>query len=243
MRLQKKQWIGFAMILAFQILFALFWANQKAGFFVDEIWSYGLANSNYHPFLYSDGALEHGWVNGEYFKNYVVADETHRFDYGSVFYNQKMDVHPPLFYIVLHTICSFFPGSFSKWYGIIPNIFYFGITTILVFLWSKKISGNRKIFPWICMIFWGFSIGAVSNVVFIRMYMLLTLWVIASVYLHSCMIIENRQNIRILTVLLLVTFSGFFTQYYFAIVGAFCHLCISYGWHLINTGSGCFFML
>ena len=221
MRLQKKQWIGFAMILAFQILFALFWANQKAGFFVDEIWSYGLANSNYHPFLYSDGALEHGWVNGEYFKNYVVADETHRFDYGSVFYNQKMDVHPPLFYIVLHTICSFFPGSFSKWYGIIPNIFYFGITTILVFLWSKKISGNRKIFPWICMIFWGFSIGAVSNVVFIRMYMLLTLWVIASVYLHSCMIIENRQNIRILTVLLLVTFSGFFTQYYFAIVGAF----------------------
>ena len=35
-------------------------ANQKAGFFVNEIWSYGLANSNYHPFLYSDGALEHG---------------------------------------------------------------------------------------------------------------------------------------------------------------------------------------
>ena len=224
MRLRKYRWIFFGTILAFQILFVLFWANQKAGFFVDEIWSYGLANSNYHPFLYSDGALEHGWVDGEYFKNYVVADEAHRFDYGSVFYNQKMDVHPPLFYIVLHTICSCFSGSFSKWFGIIPNIFYYGITTILVFLWSKKISGNRKIFPWICMVFWGFSIGAVSNVMFIRMYMLLTLWVIASVYLHSCMIVENRQNFRKLAALLLVTFLGFFTQYYFAIIGTFLSL-------------------
>ena len=43
----------------------------------------------------------------------------------------NMDVHPPLFYIVLHTICSCFSGSFSKWFGIIPNIFYYGITTIL----------------------------------------------------------------------------------------------------------------
>ena len=146
MRLQKKQWIGFAMILAFQILFALFWANQKAGFFVDEIWSYGLANSNYHPFLYSDGALEHGWVNGEYFKNYVVADETHRFDYGSVFYNQKMDVHPPLFYIVLHTICSFFREVSVSGMELFPMFSILGSQRYWCFCGVKKYPETGKYF-------------------------------------------------------------------------------------------------
>ena len=175
-------------------------------------------------FLYSDGALEHGWVDGEYFKNYVVADEAHRFDYGSVFYNQKMDVHPPLFYIVLHTICSCFSGSFSKWFGIIPNIFIMELQRYWCFFGVRKYPETGRYSPGSVWIFWGFSIGAVSNVMFIRMYMLLTLWVIASVYLHSCMIVENRQNFRKLAALLLVTFLGFFTQYYFAIIGTFsCH--------------------
>lgn len=49
-------------------------------------------------------------------------------------------------------------------------------------------------------------------------------WGIASVYLHSCMIVENRQNFRKLAAILLVTFLGFFTQYYFAIIGAFLSL-------------------
>ena len=60
MRLRKYRWIFLGTILAFQILFVLFWQIKRQAFFVDEIWSYGLANSNYHPFLYSDGALEHG---------------------------------------------------------------------------------------------------------------------------------------------------------------------------------------
>ena len=78
----------FLSVLILQILFAVFWSSQKAGFWVDELWSYGLANSYYHPYVYIEGPVEEGWVPGEYFGDYVTADTEHRFDYGSVFYNQ-----------------------------------------------------------------------------------------------------------------------------------------------------------
>lgn len=211
----------FLSVLILQILFAVFWSGQKAGFWVDELWSYGLANSYYHPYIYIEGPVEEGWVPGEYFGDYVTADTEHRFDYGSVFYNQEQDTHPPLFYMVLHTISSFFPETFSKWYGLFPNIIYFSITSILVYLWCSKLSGGNQNFALLAMIFWGFSIAAMSCVIYIRMYMLLTMWFVATLYLHSCMLMENRQSFRQLAALLLITFSGFFTHYYFSILGAF----------------------
>ena len=105
----------------------------------------GLANSYYHPYVYIEGPVEEGWVPGEYFGDYVTADTEHRFDYGSVFYNQVHDTHPPLFYMVLHSISSFFPETFSKWYGLFPNIIYFSITSILVYLWCSKLSGGKAV--------------------------------------------------------------------------------------------------
>ena len=35
------------------------------------------------------------------------------FRYGLVKTMQSFDVHPPLYYMVLHTVCSLFPGVFS----------------------------------------------------------------------------------------------------------------------------------
>ena len=99
---KKSSRLLFLSVLILQILFAVFWSSQKAGFWVDELWSYGLANSYYHPYVYIEGPVEEGWVPGEYFGDYVTADTEHRFDYGSVFYNQERDTHPPMFYMVLH---------------------------------------------------------------------------------------------------------------------------------------------
>ena len=41
-------YIIFSIILFAQIVFMLYYCNMKQGFFVDEIWSYGLSNSYYH---------------------------------------------------------------------------------------------------------------------------------------------------------------------------------------------------
>ena len=125
--------IAFGVILLLQIVCMIYFGNAKQGYFVDELWSYGLANSYYHPHVYSDDALEERWVSGEYFRDYLEVLPEQRFRYGSVVYNQTQDYHPPLFYMVLHTISSLFPNTFSKWYGIIPNIVYFAVSMYLLF--------------------------------------------------------------------------------------------------------------
>lgn len=53
--------IAFGVILLLQIVCMIYFGNAKQGYFVDELWSYGLANSYYHPHVYSDDALEERW--------------------------------------------------------------------------------------------------------------------------------------------------------------------------------------
>ena len=78
------------------------------------------------------------------------------FNYKNVYYNQTLDCHPPLFYYAIHTICSFFPASFSKWYGFSLNIIIFILVQILLFILSKKIFDSDKNALLTCFIY-GFS--------------------------------------------------------------------------------------
>lgn len=98
------------LIILVQVLFMLWYCNMKSGYFVDEIWSYGLSNSYYHAQIWEDGALDKTEINPQMFNDYLVVNEGEEFSYGSVIYNQTHDSHPPLFYMVLHTVSSFFRG-------------------------------------------------------------------------------------------------------------------------------------
>ena len=46
-------------------------------------------------------------------KSYLVIEKNDIFNYFSVYYNQARDVHPPLFYFLVHFISSLFYGIFS----------------------------------------------------------------------------------------------------------------------------------
>ena len=112
--------------------------NDKKSFYCDEVFSFGLANSFYRPFIESDSVRSQElhyvdeWFSGEVYRNYITVQDSQRFRYDSVWYNQSQDRHPPLFYAVLHTVCSFFPNTFSKWFGFIPNLIYFAVTQIFL---------------------------------------------------------------------------------------------------------------
>lgn len=220
---KQKEHIFLCIILIVQIAVMLFFGNMKKGYFVDELWSFGLANSYYHPHVYSDGALEQ-WVDGDYFREYLEVSENERFQYGSVVDNQKNDYHPPLSYIVLHTICSLFPNTFSKWYAIIPNILYFCGCMILLYKIGEVIFGDsyQALLP---VIAYGLCPGAISNVVFIRMYVLLTLWVLYSSYIHVNWIKTGNMDIKSLLKLTLVSYLGFMSHYYFFIFAFFLSVC------------------
>ena len=117
-----------AVIIILQLCYAVFvFTTQKQGYHSDELWCYGLANSYYKPFVYlEDGIYQddyeggyegsditHKWISGDVMKKYITVQKDQRFSYDSVYHNQILDHHPPLYYFILHTICSFFPDKFS----------------------------------------------------------------------------------------------------------------------------------
>ena len=176
--LEKVEW-RLAAVLMISLIMLIYYGNQKEGYHVDEVYSYGLANSEYLPFMHfgqhdynvKEWMAEYGageslgqlfsnlardfrilkecgfqlkesviyqdyltaqansadtrttaWVPGQAYMDYVTASANSTFNYASVYYNQRGDVHPPLYYMLLHTICSVFQGRFSKWFGLGLNI-------------------------------------------------------------------------------------------------------------------------
>lgn len=224
-RLRKKikPSMAFVFLLIIQMTIMVFWGNAKQGFFVDELWSYGLANSYYFPHIFSDNALEGKWVDGEFFSDYIEVQEGERFRYGSVVYNLKNDAHPPIYFMVLHTICSLFPESFSKWYGLIPNMCYFLVAQVLLYRLSRKTLKNNWLALLPCVV-WGCSSAAISFVLFIRMYMLSTMCGLLTLNLHMDLM-ENKKEkehpILMWWIVILVSFFGYMCHYFYFIFAFF----------------------
>ena len=211
-----------ALILIFQIVLMVVAGVQKKGFFVDELWGYGLANSYYHPHIYSDDVFDkEEYLSPEYFKDYLEVSYEDAFKYGSVFYNQSQDAHPPLFYCVIHTISSFFRNTFSKWYGIIPNIIYFIVSGVGVYILSLSIIRNKYV-SLLPVIFWGFSTQTVSYTILVRMYMMFTMFAVLNTLLHKRYLADGADwDKKLFIGLFFVNLGGCLTQYYYYIFAFF----------------------
>lgn len=207
-------------ILFIQTAVILWFGNQKQGYFIDEIYSFGLSNGYYKPFITSYGdEIFDQWADQSVINDYMTVQEGQRFAYGSVIYNQSQDVHPPIFYLLLHTVSSFFPGTYSKWFGIAINLACFLLSSVFLWLLGRRVMKSQ----WLGLIpvmIWGFSAGAVSYAVYIRMYMVMTLFTVLSAYLHGRMV-RTWQSPRELAFLYGVTICGILTQYYFVIFAFF----------------------
>ena len=135
--IKKSTAIIFIIIFALSLLRITYaFAFNKQDAHSDETWSYGLSNSHNNPFIFAENDKTtirnfNEWISSDVFVDYLTVQEGERFDYASVWYNQKYDDHPPLFYVLLNTVCSFFPNSYSLWYGYIINVLAFIILMIL----------------------------------------------------------------------------------------------------------------
>lgn len=209
---RSTQYVLLSLVIAIQVLLMLYFGSKKENFHMDEICTYGLSNSYYKP-LPCDTEQ---WLNKSYFDEYLETGDNDRFKYDSVYYNQTRDVHPPLYYFIFHTLCSLLPFIFSKWTGIVLNIVFFIVCTIILFFLSKNLLNNYWLALLTCTM-WGFSIGAITSIVYIRMYVLLTLFTILSCYLYVRLLEHKTFTFKILIPIIITTYLGLMTQYYFVI--------------------------
>ena len=216
--------VGFAVMLAALLALMVSIGAGKDGFDIDEFFTYGLANSYHQPFL---SAQTGSWISGKAFSDYLTA-KGHAHEYLNVYENQIADVHPPLYYLFMHAVCSAFQNPpFTKWTGIGLNLFFFSLTQFgLLLLSARLLSDGEKLelTPPALLpgLLYGLSAGAASGVVFIRMYAMMTMW---AVWLALALVelFIHGQTVWRMRALAAVLIAGFLTQYYFVILA--CMLC------------------
>ena len=159
------------------------------------------------------------WKTLQEAEEYLTIEKSDILNFISVYYNQVRDVHPPLFYVLVHIVSCIAYGIFPKYIIFAINIVFFIMTAYVIR--RIFILLNKKWLGLIAIVFYGFSIGAASTVVFLRMYTMLAFFCIEYLYINmnilkSNLEISKENKWKLFTCVLL----GFLTQYYFCIFAA-----------------------
>lgn len=224
----------FLLVWCIQMLTAVYFCCQKQGFHEDEFYTY-YSTARTNGLIIEDNA----WMERDAYLNEFVVLKGQGFQYGLVRLVQSWDVHPPVYYWIFHTVCSFFPGQFSKWFGLGINLAAFGLSMFLMRCLALKVTGRNERLTLLVCLFYGFTPAVMSSVVFIRMYALLTVFVYLCALLHMSVVEKDRKSMgalfesasgevqkkrteklpfgKFLLPLMAVTYFGFLTQYYYFI--------------------------
>lgn len=160
------------------------------------------------------------WITAEQFRDYVTVDGSDAFDYLSVYFNVKDDNHPPVHFMLLHTMSSVFQRTLSPWLGCGINLTCLGITLWLLLRLGRQLAdvfdleGKGRQLGILAVLLYGMSTGALATVLLIRMYGLLSCLCVAlfSVHVEKW---KNKEFDKKNKGLIAITVLGFLTQYFF----------------------------
>lgn len=222
-----------ALILALIMICSvcLLFCTRKEGMFIDEIYSYGLSNSFYAPYVtdLKGGDMTDTVFTREELNDYLVVTGEDAFAVGSVYYNQACDVHPPLYYWLLNFVCSLFPGEFTMWTGLILGLVIYLASLVMLYKLALLLFDSRLAAVAGVMMY-GLSTIGLSTMLMIRMYVLLTLFTVILAYLIARLHTGGGRGVYVL--IALTIFAGLMTQYYFVFYAFF--VCASYDIYLFT---------
>lgn len=201
------------LLLTVQLCAALWFCSQKQGYHYDEYYSYYSSNVTYGL-----TPTDMEWKDTAEIRSEFMVMPDAGVDYGMVRLMQSWDVHPPLYYYVLHTVCGLSKGVFSKWQGLSVNLVFYVLSWLTLWGITKELTGNdkKKIFA-VCALF-GISPAVFSGITFIRMYMMLTFECLLLLYVHIRAVMREKRSLTgFYLPVFLLSFAGFHTHYYFAV--------------------------
>ncbi len=206
----KKAIIILAVLIIVSLCVSTFYISAKQGYHEDELLTYNLANTQKQ--LNVDG----GWNTSEDFNEYLTVAKNDRFNYAQVVENQIIDAsHPPFYYALVHTVCSFFPTVFSRYFAYSINVLAMIGILILLFMIGKRVTGNN-FYALIGAGAYALSIACFTTTIYLRMYATLTFFVLLFVY-QMLRLYDKKNEVRITDCLILlpIIILGILTQYYF----------------------------
>ena len=217
--MSKRFFVLVFVVVLLQCFFVCHYGMVKPSLFVDEWWSFNLANGKF-PFLSTMPADAVGVrLTAEFWNSAVTVNWQDVFNFDSVWTNQAADTHPPFYYALLHVFCGLNGEKFSMMPAILLNVVFFVGSQILVVAILFNIT-KKSLWAFLVVLFYGFSLGAFSSVLSIRMYMMLTFFVLLSIFINI-KIIEKQCKIKWTILLSVVHVFGFLTQYFYVVYAFF----------------------
>ena len=213
----KKEIITISTILIIQTIIFIFAGINKSYIHMDEAYSLGL--SNYDKLnLQENNDFYNTWHTKEYYEDYLSVNENEKYNFLPVYENQKNDVHPPLYYLLLRIAMGFNLDNYSKWPGLIVNIIIYVFITLFIYLIIKKLlKGTEKCNEKaaILALISSITLSSINNAIYIRMYALSTLNIVITTYLHLKLLDEKNNNYKLLFGIGLSALIGSLTHYYY----------------------------
>lgn len=216
----SKSWqiaISLFVICFVQLCALEYFGKQKSFLMCDELFTY--TSSNNAEIQAFDMPLNE-WLDRDWYLSQGAAMEGHTFEYAIPYRNQAADVHPPLYYILMHTLCSFVPGQIVFALGTRLNIFFMLGCTLLLYLLATEVFGRREIGLVTAALF-GITYGACNMVLFVRMYTMMTFIALAHVYVYLRFLEEKRLTWKHWLLFGSTLILGVLTHYYFILLAFF----------------------
>ena len=198
-------------ILLAQVALIAFWANQSCNYYIDELFSFGSAHSYTFAkkdIMYIDWSDE--WQYEDWVDNSALKDQLRVSEDESLLNQNPVDMIRMLikgrnYHGILNILVSIFSsGEISRWPPVILNLILFVLAQLVLYRIMRDLTGSAAV-SILAILMYGFSGMAISTVLYIRFYMLVTLFLLLLVRIHQHMWKEeNLYRCEILTLLSMV---------------------------------------
>lgn len=187
----------------------------------DEYFSMGFADNTEDFLFLTPGVIEQygedEWITGDFLHDWISVQEHETFSIMQIHRNVRNDVHPPLYFMLLNWISSFFVDEVTLFPGYLINVIAGAVICVLMYLVMRKICVDK----WVALIpplFWTTSMAGSISMTYLRMYAPLCALTMLCLYLHILYMEKERGQFRVLLLLSLCTLVGTLTHYYYYIM-------------------------
>lgn len=214
-----SEWcFGLILILSIVYMCIICYCDTISG---DEYFSAGFANNTKGFLFLTRSTLDeygsNGWIDGDFLRDYLSVQDGEGFAILNIHRNVRDDVHPPLYFMLLNVLSSFFIDEIPYFAGFFINIICGVIICIILYMLGRKMFRNQ----WLALvapIVWIGSEGARTTIVYLRMYAPLCALCLICIYLHVMFFEKEKASKWLYVSLAVCTMIGTLTHYYFYIM-------------------------
>ena len=191
--------------------------SQKAGYHGDEGYTYLLSSLGLADFRRLDGPPRPLTFSGQWARQVVDLQPARYGDYRTISVMTGDDIHPPLYYLLMHEVMHATGSKQNLWQGLGLNIACNLLTLPLLFLIARRLFPDQPLPPLLAPLLWSSSLVCLDLTLFSRMYNVTILFCCFSLWLCLEQLTRDKISLKLTVGWTLTVLAGSLTHYYFLV--------------------------